>query len=688
MRSDTSAVLIGPAAAPPVEEPPVPQFRHMPALDGLRGVAVLSVVAYHFGTGLSGGFLGVDTFFVLSGFLITSLLIVEWERKGRIDLVAFWIRRARRLLPALLLVLAVVAVWSTIVFPDDRLGGVRSDGTWTLFYGVNWHFIFSSQSYFDLVSEASPLRHAWSLAIEEQFYLVWPLIFVAALKLAKGRLRVLVALSVVGAVASVVVMGVLFGDGDPSRAYYGTDSRAHGLLAGALLAMAITARRPASSGHRGRWRHASERWSVPGWAYGVLGAASVVVMAVMFATVDDQDAWLYPWGFVLFELAVVAVILSVARASATLVSRGLAWRPLCWVGAISYGLYLWHWPVLVFLSEGRLRIDGWQLFVVRTVVTLACALASYHFLEQPIRRGRWLHGKVGFVAAPVAVVLTLGVVLGATRDAAAPPAYLVANPDEVLSLGSDPGPVTDVPPTSATSVAPGAPLPARDVGRIHLIGDSVAASLAEFGMVAYANSQGLAFAADARPGCGLIGGLPGPSEAEGPVAWAEACDGALVEFEQGLASRRGADTIVWMSTWETSDRWVDGVFYEFGTPEADEVVLRLIDEARARVLAGSDAIMVFALQPPNASMSEKGPPDQENIRRMLHLNELLREYSAEHPADTRVLDLSAIVCPGGVPCPETVDGVRPRPADGAHYEAEGATWLAPRFFAEIQRVAS
>jgi peptidoglycan/LPS O-acetylase OafA/YrhL len=658
----------------------------MPALDGLRGIAVLSVIAYHFGTGLSGGFLGVDTFFVLSGFLITSLLIVEWERKGRIDLVAFWIRRARRLLPALLLVLAVIVVWATVAFPDDRLGGVRSDSTWTLFYGVNWHFIFSSQSYFDLVSEASPLRHAWSLAIEEQFYLVWPLIFVAALKLAKGRLRVLVTLSTVGAVASIVVMGLLFSDGDPSRAYYGTDSRAHGLLMGALLAMAITTRRSTASTTGRRWRHATERVSVPGWAYATLGAAGVAVMGVMFATVGDQDAWLYPWGFVLFEVAVVAVIFSVARAGRSWVSAGLAWRPLCWVGAISYGLYLWHWPVLVFLSEGRTRLDGWQLFTLRAVVTTGCALLSYFLLEQPIRHGRWFHGKAGLLTAPLAILLTLGVIVGGTRDAAPPPSYLVASPDEVQSIGSAPDNPTDT--TAPVSPSTATTLGARDVGRVLLVGDSVAMSAAQFGLADYARVNQIDFAAETRPGCGMLPGLVTGGSSEKPVDWAEACDGSLMDFQQGLATRKGAQTVVWMSTWETSGRWYDGSFYEFGTPEADELVLRLIDEARERVVAGTDALLVLAQQPPHATFSDQGPADQDNVRRMVHLNELLAEYAEEHPVDTRVLDLASVVCPGGPPCPEFVDGVRLRPRDGGHYEAEGAGWLAPRFFTELFAVAS
>jgi hypothetical protein len=387
-----------------------------------------------------------------------------------------------------------------------------------------------------------------------------------------------------------------------------------------------------------------------------------------------------------FELAVVAVILAVARADRSWVSLGLAWRPLCWVGAISYGLYLWHWPVLVFLSEGRTRLDGWQLFTLRAVVTTGCALLSYVLLEQPIRHGRWFRGRAGLVVAPLAILLTLGVIIGGTRDAAPPPAFLVANPNEVQSLESSPPSPDGAPPEVSPSTLP--PTADRDVGRVLLIGDSVAMSAAQFGLLDYAQANGVDFAAETRPGCGLIAGLAAPSLGKDPVDWAAACNDSLVDFQQGIAARKGAQTVVWMSTWETSSRWYDGRYYEFGTPEADELTLRLIDEARIRVLAGTDAMLVLALQPPHASFSDQGPADPENVARMVHLNELLAQYAADHPTDTRTLDLASLVCPGGPPCPETVDGIRLRPRDGGHYESDGAVWLAPRFFSELLVAAS
>ena len=192
------------------------RFTYQPALDGLRAFAVLSVFAYHLDAGwMRGGFLGVDTFFVLSGFLITSLLIGEWARRGGISFAGFWARRARRLLPALLLVLLAVAAFAVLEVPADQLDRLRGDGLATLFYGANWRFIESGQSYFDLFSEASPLRHMWSLAIEEQFYLVWPLITFACLRLARGRHWLLGLVCGAGAGASIATMAVLYDPATP-----------------------------------------------------------------------------------------------------------------------------------------------------------------------------------------------------------------------------------------------------------------------------------------------------------------------------------------------------------------------------------------------------------------------------------------------------------------------------------------
>jgi peptidoglycan/LPS O-acetylase OafA/YrhL len=228
--------------------------RHLPALNGLRGLAVMGVVAYHLQIGWArGGYLGVDLFFVLSGFLITTLLLEEWVGTGRVNLVAFWGRRARRLLPALFLVVLALALYlvCNALFGGPGanglidLSGLRGDALATLLYVNNWHLIFAHQSYFAQFSTPSPLQHTWSLAIEEQFYLVWPPVLLVLLKYGRrGWRRVGVTLTVALGVGSSVLMAALFHPGvDPSRIYYGTDTRLFDLMAGATVAFLAAARR-------------------------------------------------------------------------------------------------------------------------------------------------------------------------------------------------------------------------------------------------------------------------------------------------------------------------------------------------------------------------------------------------------------------------------------------------------------
>jgi peptidoglycan/LPS O-acetylase OafA/YrhL len=398
--------------------------RHLPALNGLRGLAVMGVVAYHLQIGWAkGGYLGVDLFFVLSGFLITTLLLEEWVGTGRVDLVAFWGRRARRLLPALFLVVLALAlflvcnaVWGG---PGANglidLSGLRGDAVATLLYVNNWHLIFAHQSYFAQFSTPSPLQHTWSLAIEEQFYLVWPLLLLVVLKYGRrGWRQVGVSVTIALGVGSSVLMAALFHPGvDPSRIYYGTDTRLFDLMAGATVAFLVAARRQPRAQAR-RTLH---------W----VGPAAAVVLGVFWVRAGTSGGlptdFMFEGGFLLCAALAALVVADARLVEPGWFARGLAWRPLHFIGTISYGIYLWHWPVIVYLNGARTGLSTWPLNLLRIAVTLAVSTASYYLVERPIRLAK-LRGGIR-LWAPVAGVVTAAVIVVATFPAVADPSTVV-----------------------------------------------------------------------------------------------------------------------------------------------------------------------------------------------------------------------------------------------------------------------
>jgi len=378
---------------------------YLPGIDALRAIAVLAVFLYHAGIGwMPGGFLGVDVFFVISGYLITSLLLSERRRTGRVRLGQFWLRRARRLLPAVGVLIAVTMIVAAILEPD-RLPELRGDAISSLAYVANWHFIFAHQSYFDQFQRPSLFRHLWSLSVEEQFYLFWPIVFAAGMSLF-GRKRL--ALGVLaGAAASLVLMWVLFDPNDASRVYYGTDTHAAGLLIGVALALV--------------WAPWQLRRAKPGrWCGPTLDAIGVVglgYLALSFLHVHDYDLALYHGGYLWIALASAAAIAVFAHPSARL--GGLvAQPPLVWLGLRSYSFYLWHWPVLALTRPGLdVSLPRGVLIPLQLLVVLALADLSYRFVELPFRGKRklfslpegWLRvGRPALAFAVIAIVALVG----------------------------------------------------------------------------------------------------------------------------------------------------------------------------------------------------------------------------------------------------------------------------------------
>ncbi|MGH3542575.1 MAG: acyltransferase family protein, partial [Mycobacterium sp.] len=530
-----------------------PRRPGIPALDGLRAVAVALVLAGHGGIpGMSGGFLGVDVFFVLSGFLITSLLLDELGRSGRIDLGGFWIRRARRLLPALVLMVLTAAVGRQF-FPPEAVAGLRDDAIATFFFVANWMFVADKTDYFAQGAPPSPLQHAWSLGVEEQYYIGWPLLLtaVAVLLAARARRRhrwatlggvrlAVFLLATLGALASAAAAIILASDAARDRVYFGTDTRAQALLAGAAASALLVGDWP--SLNRG-WSLIRSRWG--SWTARLLPVLGLALLAVA-AHYAAGTAREFRGGL----LVVVAVAAVLVIAPVTLDQRGpvatvLAWGPLVWLGTISYGVYLWHWPIFLVLNGERTGWSGLSLFCLRCAATLAVSAASWWLIEQPVRKWRpvWvpLLPLAGATAATAAAVTMLVVPVGPTTGGA-------------LDGSLPPG----VSPVAAVSPSPpGGPRPARAVAQrdprrpftVSVFGDSIGSSLMHY----LPSTPGFHFVDHTVIGCSLVRG--GPYRYLGQTLDQKTeCESWPSRWTAEIAADRPDAILLIIGRWETVDR--------------------------------------------------------------------------------------------------------------------------------------
>lgn len=456
---------------------PLPPLTHEPGLDGLRALAVVAVCCYHARFGWAvGGFLGVSLFFTLSGFLITSLLVRE-HSGGSIDLRRFWSRRFRRLMPAAVVTLGLVVAMGWLgAFDTDQLRSLRGDVPAALFWVINWHFVAGGQSYGAAQASPSPLEHFWSLSVEEQFYFVFPLLVVGVLAYG-GRSRRLLpwVLGVIGVLSAawcgVVATGVFGGGID--RAYFGTDTRLFELLAGALLACGLaTGTRLRSTGGR-----------VVALIAGVVGILGTLLL---WRVATVQSEWLYPWGLLACAGCSAALITIVMQPGPF--RAALSWRPLVYLGSLSYGVYLLHWPIFRWLTPARLGVGPWPAFALQMTVTLGVAALMHRFVEEPVRRGRALRPPLPLLVGPVSYGVVLLAVLSVTSGLPKP----VVDLDQPIAQGA----------TASRS----API------RVLVVGDQIAASVGEAlkeagGAARRSNRQGnLDVRVAAVPWCGLVVG--------------------------------------------------------------------------------------------------------------------------------------------------------------------------------------
>jgi peptidoglycan/LPS O-acetylase OafA/YrhL len=373
----------------------------LPALDGLRGVSILGVLLFHTGH-LPGGFLGVDLFFALSGYLITDLLLREVEATGTVSLAAFWGRRIRRLLPALATMLAGVTVLVWLVASPDVVRTTLTDGPWVQLNLVNWHLLAESAGYWDRFGPARVFGHLWSIAVEEQFYLVWPVLVLIVVRCGWRADRWVAVAALVGSVVSLVLMITLVSSADPSRVYTGTDTRAFSLLLGAMVATRPT-------------RALLARMT------GRVVASLTVWIGVLWWFADGVNSlWLFTGGLFAHSLAAALLIGLCVQAPHTVVAKFLAWQPLRWLGLISYSLYLWHWPVFVLVSEQWNGLGEWLRTLLVFAVSIGLATLSKYLVEDPIRfRAKWARGRSGVLA--FAALMAVLAVLWLALPAPAPP---------------------------------------------------------------------------------------------------------------------------------------------------------------------------------------------------------------------------------------------------------------------------
>jgi peptidoglycan/LPS O-acetylase OafA/YrhL len=464
------------------------RFPYMPGIDAMRAVAVLAVFGYHAGLDwMPGGFLGVDVFFVISGYLITSLLLREFRTTDHIELGRFWLRRARRLLPAVGVLIAVAMIVSAIAEPA-KIDQIRGDALASLFYFANWHFIFAHTSYFEQFGRPSLFTHLWSLSVEEQFYLFWPLIFAAGMKLF-GRKRLLLGV-LAGAIGSVVLAWILFDPGhDASRVYYGTDTHAVGLLAGVALALVWSPT---------ELRTHKSFGPLVGPILDALGVIALGYLILCFAHVHDYDLALWHGGYAWVAIATALLIAALAHPAARL--GGILGRPaLLWLGLRSYSFYLWHWPVLVMTRPGvDIDLPRGILIPLQLILCLGLADLSYRFVELPFNGKAklpkmpegWLR-----VARPALLVSVLGVILivgwsGIVHAGGGNPEAAAASTATSVHVGAKQSePRTDPPPrhkSSGKAARPGTeesalparkhhapPPPSKRWPRIVMLGDSV-----------------------------------------------------------------------------------------------------------------------------------------------------------------------------------------------------------------------
>ncbi|WP_344657280.1 acyltransferase family protein [Catenulispora subtropica] len=705
----------GGATAPGTERAAGSRIR---ALDGLRAVAVVAVLLYHAGIPrVRGGFLGVDVFFVLSGYLITGVLAREYIAAGAVALRRFYIRRARRLLPALFTVIAGVCAFVVLWLPGEA-EGFRDDATASLLYVTNWWFVGKGQSYFGGTGRPSLLLHLWSLAVEEQFYLVWPMFLLVALGRASHGAtvhaeRVSALWRAVGwatllSACSIGLTTLLYSPWhDPSRVYYGADTRAFELLIGVIAALVQIARaehcelrepRELREPHKPREPHgrvqAVRRIATESASFFTLAA-----ILCAFTLVPANASILYPAGLIALSLAAAVLIRTLVTGTA--VAGLLASQPFVWLGERSYALYLWHWPIFDVTRPGTdLAWPPDAVLLLRIGLSVLLAALTYRFIETPVR-----HGALGRAASraraalddrrPAVPVATAGAVLAVVAAAAMLTDTLLvtaaAHPADARAVAVDRGPAAALagaaqdaapvpkpqPQPRPHAAAPGEvpayptalPPPPAHPPRVALIGDSQGMTLA---LNSPPDTSAYLTLLDATTeGCGLLGGRISSSAGDRRDLDAE-CGHTLASWAKRIQRDRADDAVLMIGAWDLFDEKVDGKTLAFGTPDWDayftDRLTAAVTALKATGLPRLDLALLPCYRPVRTSGASGGLwPERGDDSRTAHVNSLLSAYAKAPAHHVRALYPPPEFCQDPV-----ISASRAYRWDGVHYYKPGA----------------
>lgn len=689
--------LAPPAVTEPVERSAEERSRaahrisYEPALDGIRGASVLAIMLYHADISwMSGAIFSVDAFFVLSGFLITSLLVAEWRGSGTIHLKTFWVRRARRLLPALLLLLLGIIVYAVVFAQPTDLGQLRRDGIATLVYGTNWEQVISGVSYFDQFADPSPLRHAWTLAIEEQYYLLWPLVVTAFFFVVTKRIRnrdrhsidldhdavvrrtqnrIAVACGV-GALTSAAWMAWLYNHGaEITRLYFGTDTRVQSILVGAGLGAFMSGRPPLKKG-------------LARTVLILLGLLAVGATLWLWVVAQSDD-YNYQGGFLIAAVLCGLMIAAAMQGGRNGVKSVLGIRPLVYVGLISYGVYLWHWPIYQVITTERTGLGEPWLMIVRLTIAFALAMLSFYLIEQPVRRGA-LKPRVALALVPLTLVVVAVGLITSTGDAELTQEERYTASQE---RGDEPPEVPQVLTADIAATAPeAAPVSLPQQTKVLLVGDSVGWSLGD-------NWYGDPTNPSAGEGneirlwnrskwfCEMAGGSR--LELGEVLPPNHTCDGWQDTWREAVDDIDPDVSVLLTGYWELFDRQIDGRWVNFGTPTYDEMMQGLLQDSVDVLSSGDTPVVFLTMAPPWRQDADESAREwtPEQVDKTVHFNNLLRQVAEANPDKVTLIDLGEYVCPG-LECQAEVNGVVLRP-DWLHYDSPAGAkvisdWLTPQ----------